>query len=710
MKGPAVTVQYDDRIVRYFLLATLVFGIVGMLVGVIIALQLAWVPANLGISYLTFGRLRPLHTNAVIFAFGGNAIFAAMYYSLQRLLKTRMWSDTLSLINFWGWQLIIVAAAISLPLGMTSGKEYAELEWPIDIAITLVWVLMAVNVFMTIAIRRVKHLYVSIWFYLGTILTIAMLHLVNSVELPISLFKSYSVYAGMQDALVQWWYGHNAVGFFLTTPFLGMMYYFIPKAVGQPVFSYRLSIIHFWSLVFIYIWTGPHHLLYSALPEWAQTLGMAFSLMLIAPSWGGMLNGILTIRPVWNRVRHDPVVKFFVVALTFYGMSTFEGPMMSIKAVNLVSHYTDWTIAHVHSGALGWVGGMIFASTYYLVPKLWGRPIYSAKMADQHFWISTVGIVLYITSMWAAGITQFAMWWAKTPEGLLKYPQFLETVLALKWLYWVRVIGGLMYLTGALLCMYNVLKTIFAADAVAKDEVVVVHSETGHAPKTFHEMLENRGLLFGILVVIGISIGGIAELVPTFAIESNVPTITAVKPYTPLELEGRDIYVREGCYNCHSQLVRTHAVESLRYGTRSYAGEYVYDHPFQWGSKRTGPDLHRVGQKYPDLWHYKHMINPNDTSPGSIMPPYPWLEASTVDMDEIEVKMRAMKSLGVPYDEGEIKGSRDSYLAQANAIVARLNADNIMADPKAELIALIAYLQRLGTDIKKADPKELEAN
>jgi cytochrome c oxidase cbb3-type subunit I/II len=710
MKGPAVNVQYDDKAVRSFLLATLIFGVIGMLVGVFIALQLAWSPANFGISFLTFGRLRPLHTNAVIFAFGGNAIFAGMYYSLQRLLKTRMWSDILSQMHFWGWQLIIVAAVVTLPLGLTSGKEYAELEWPIDIAITLVWVIMAINVFMTIAVRRVKHLYVSIWFYLGTILTIAMLHIVNSLALPISLFKSYSIYAGMQDALVQWWYGHNAVGFFLTTPFLGMMYYFIPKAVGQPVFSYRLSIIHFWSLVFIYIWTGPHHLLYSALPEWAQTLGMIFSIMLLAPSWGGMLNGVLTIRPVWDRVRHDPVVKFFVVALTFYGMSTFEGPLMAIKAVNLVSHYTDWTIAHVHSGTLGWVGGMIFAMTYYLVPKLWGRPLYSERLADRHFWISTVGIVFYITSMWAAGVTQFAMWWAKTPEGLLKYPQFLETVLALKWLYWVRLVGGLMYLTGAMICLYNVLMTVFAADATAKDEEVLVYSEIEHVATTLHERLENKGLLFGILVVIGIAIGGIAELVPTFAIESNVPTITAVKPYTPLELHGRDIYIREGCYNCHSQLVRTHAVESLRYGSRSYAGEYVYDHPFQWGSKRTGPDLHRVGQKYPNFWHYKHMIRPESMSPGSIMPTYPWLEESLVDMDQIEVKVAAMKSLGVPYTDSNIKDSRTAYLSQAQTIVSSLAADNVVANPQSELISMIAYLQRLGTDLKNADPKELQAN
>lgn len=710
MNSETVVVTYDDRITRYFVWATLIFGVVGMSVGALIALQLAWWPANTTIAQLSFGRLRPLHTNAVIFAFGGNAIFAAFYYSLQRLLKTNMWSHKLSYLHFWGWQLIILAAAISLPFGMTTGKEYAELEWPIDIAITIVWVIMAINVFGTIAIRRVKHLYVAVWFYLATILTIAMLHIVNSLSLPVSFFKSYSLYAGVQDALVQWWYGHNAVGFFLTTPFLGLMYYFIPKAVGQPVYSYRLSIIHFWSLVFIYIWTGPHHLLYSALPEWVQTMGMIFSIMLIAPSWGGMLNGLLTIRPVWNKVRSDPVVKFFVVGLTFYGMATLEGPLMSIKAVNLVSHFTDWTIGHVHSGALGWVGGMVFGMTYYLVPRLWGRKLYSEQLANLHFWISTIGIVLYVTSMWAAGITQFSMWWAKTPEGLLQYPQFLETVLALKWLYWVRLIGGAMYLSGAIICLFNVFKTATAADAVTRNETVAVKSERAHAPQTWHERLENRGLRFSVLIAIAIAIGGIAEMVPTFVIESNVPTITAVKPYTPLELEGRDIYIREGCYNCHSQMVRTHATEALRYGQRSYAGEFVYDHPFQWGSKRTGPDLHRVGGKYPDLWHYNHMMDPRSTSPGSIMPAYSWLKDNRVDLDAIPVKVRANKHLGVPYTTEKVANATADYQTQATIIQGKLAADSIAIAADSEMIAMIAYLQRLGTDIKQADPKELEKN
>jgi cytochrome c oxidase cbb3-type subunit I/II len=710
MNTKTIEIQYDDRIARMFLWATLIFGIVGMLVGVIAALQLAWWPANMNTSWLTFGRLRPLHTNAVIFAFAGNAFFAALYYSLQRLLKTRMWSDKLSAFHFWGWQLIIVAAAISLPLGFTQGKEYAELEWPIDIAIAVVWVAMAINVFATLAIRRVQHMYVAIWFYLASIVTIAVLHIVNSLSLPLTWFKSYSIYAGVQDALVQWWYGHNAVGFFLTTPFLGMMYYFIPKAVKEPIYSYRLSIIHFWSLIFLYIWTGPHHLLYSALPEWAQTVGMVFSLALIAPSWGGMLNGLLTIRGAWSRVRNDVVVKFFVVAMTFYAMSTLEGPLLSIKAINLISHFNDWTIAHVHSGALGWVGGMIFAVTYYIVPRLWNTTLYSEKLANAHFWWSTVGLVLYVTSMWAAGVTQGLMWFSETPEGLLKYPNFLETVLSIKWLFWVRFIGGLMYLAGMIICFYNVYKTATSKTAQTKDEVVTFVPEREPKATTMHEALESKAFVFTALILVSILIGGIVELIPTFVVESNVPTITAVKPYTPLELEGRDLYLREGCYNCHSQLVRTHISEVQRYGTRSYAGEFVYDHPFQWGSKRSGPDLHRVGGKYPDLWHYNHMLDPRSTSPGSLMPPYPWLLGNTVDLELIDDKLTVMKRLGVPYKKEQIENARFYYLNQAESIQRNLAKDGISIDTSSEMVAMIAYIQRLGVDLKSADPEELKRN
>ncbi|HET9040058.1 MAG TPA: cytochrome-c oxidase, cbb3-type subunit I [Gemmatimonadales bacterium] len=455
--GPSA---YDDDVVRLFLGATVLWAVVGMLVGVTIALQLAWWPANLGLPYTTFGRLRPLHTNAVIFAFGGNICFTGIYYSMQRLLKTPMWSRALSRFHFWGWQAIIVAAAITLPLGLTQSKEYAELIWPIDLAIAVVWVAFAVNFFGTIAVRKVAHLYVAIWFYMSFVLTIPVLHIVNSLAIPATLTRSYPVYAGLTDGLVQWWYGHNAVGFFLTTPFLGLMYYFLPRIAERPVYSYRLSIVHFWALVFLYIWAGPHHLLYSALPDWAQTLGMVFSIMLLAPSWGGMLNGLLTLRGAWDRVRTDPILKFLVVAVSFYGMSTFEGPMMSIRAVNGLAHYTNWVIGHVHSGALGWVGMISFGIIYWLIPRLWSRPLAYPGWPIVHFWLATIGIVLYTVSMWAAGLTEGLMWRAVDAGGQLKYPIFVDIVHQLNPFYWMRLVGGTMYLIGAVMLGWNFLRTV----------------------------------------------------------------------------------------------------------------------------------------------------------------------------------------------------------------------------------------------------------
>ncbi len=687
-------ITYDDRTAARFLWATILWGIVGMLVGAWAALELAYWPANAGQAWMTFGRIRPIHTDAMIFAFSGNAFFAGLYYSLQRLCKTRMWSDALSQLHYWGWQAIIAATAITLALGYTQGKEYAEMEFGIDIAITLVWVLMTVNVFATIAIRRVKHLYVAIWFYIASILTIAMLHVVNNLAIPVGLFKSYSIFGGVQDALVQWWYGHNAVGFLLTTPFLGMMYYFLPKAVQKPVYSYRLSILHFWSLIFIYIWAGPHHLLYTSLPEWAQSLGMVFSLALIAPSWGGMINGLLTMRGAWGRVRQEPILKFFVLALTFYGMATLEGPLLSIKSLNLLSHYTDWTIAHVHGGALGWLGGMVFAVAYYMVPKLWGRPLYSQKLANIHFWIATIGILLYVCSMWAAGLTEGLMWMATTSDGLLKYPQFIESVLAVKPLFWVRLVGGTLYLLGTVLCLYNLVRT--TAGAEVRDERVMIQEDQHIPAKTMHERLEGRAMALAVFALLAVIIGGVVEFVPAFLMETKVPTVTSVRPYTPLELEGRDLYIREGCYNCHSQTVRMYHKEELRYGPASQAHEFVYDHPFQWGSKRTGPDLHREGGRYPDMWHYKHMLDPRSTSPGSIMPAYPWLLEARVDREMLTAKVGAMKALGVPYDADTLKDPKKSYGDQAIQIVGRLAQDGVIVSSDSELIALIAYLQSLG--------------
>ena len=466
MAQTSVEETYNVKVVRQFAVMSVVWGVVGMLVGLWIAAELVWPALNFDLQWISFGRLRPLHTNAVIFAFGGCALFATSYYVVQRTCQVRLFGEKLAAFTFWGWQAVIVAAAVSLPLGITTSKEYAELEWPIDILIAVVWVAYAVVFIGTIAKRRVKHIYVANWFFMSFILAVAMLHIVNSLALPAGWLKSYSAYAGVQDAMVQWWYGHNAVGFFLTAGFLGIMYYFIPKQVGKPIYSYRLSVVHFWALIFTYIWAGPHHLLYSALPDWAQSLGMVFSLVLLAPSWGGMINGMMTLSGAWSRLRTDPILKFLIVSLSFYGMSTFEGPMMSIKTVNALSHFTDWTVGHVHSGALGWVGFVSIGALYFLIPKLFGRELYSNKLAELHFWIATVGIVLYITSMWAGGVMQGLMWRAVDGEGNLTY-NFVETVQAMHPYYLVRFLGGLLYFTGMLIMVYNLVRTTRGARTVA---------------------------------------------------------------------------------------------------------------------------------------------------------------------------------------------------------------------------------------------------
>jgi cytochrome c oxidase cbb3-type subunit 1 len=463
---PALQQTYNYKVVRQFAIMTIVWGIVGMLVGVVIAAQLAFPALNFDVPWLSYGRLRPLHTNAVIFAFGGCALFATSYYAVQRTCQTRLFGGPLVAFTFWGWQLVILAAAISLPLGYTTAKEYAELEWPIDILITLVWVSYAIVFFGTLATRKVRHIYVANWFFGAFILTVALLHVVNSAAIPAGPMKSYSAYAGVQDAMVQWWYGHNAVGFFLTAGFLGMMYYYVPKQVGRPVYSYRLSIVHFWALIFTYMWAGPHHLHFTALPDWAQSIGMVFSLILLAPSWGGMINGIMTLSGAWHKLRDDPILRFLIVSLSFYGMSTFEGPMMSIKTVNALSHYTDWTIGHVHSGALGWVGMVSMGSLYYLIPRLFGKErMFSVRAIEVHFWVATIGIVLYAVSMWISGVTQGLMWRAVEPDGTLTY-SFVESVKASYPYYYVRLIGGLLYFTGMLIMAWNVARTVVGAPAV----------------------------------------------------------------------------------------------------------------------------------------------------------------------------------------------------------------------------------------------------
>lgn len=694
--------SYDNAIVRKFAIASVTFGVIGMLVGLLIALQLVFPALNFGIPYTTFGRIRPLHTNAVIFAFVGNGIFMGVYYSLQRLLKAPMFSKFLSEFHFWGWQAIILAAAVTLPLGITSAHEYAELEWPIDLAIAVVWVAFGINMFGTILKRRENHLYVAIWFYIATWITVTVLHIGNNLELPVTLWKSYPVFAGVQDALVQWWYGHNAVAFFLTTPYLGLMYYFLPKAANRPVYSYKLSIIHFWALIFIYIWAGPHHLLYSTLPDWAQSLGTVFSVMLIAPSWGGMLNGLLTLRGAWDRVRQDPVLKFLVVAVTAYGMATFEGPMLSVKSVNAISHFTDWTIGHVHVGALGWNGFLTFGVLYWLIPRMYNTNIYSTKLANAHFWVGTLGILFYAIPLYWAGWTQALMWKQFTPDGFLAYPNFLETVTQLIPMYAMRALGGTMFLAGVFLMVYNLLKTAKQGSFIAYEAAEAPARVVYKAPKGeyWHKWIERRPVQFLLASTIAILIGGIVEIFPMAMIDSNVPKIESVTPYTALELEGRDIYIREGCLGCHSQMIRPFRSETERYGEYSKSGEYIYDRPFLWGSKRTGPDLHREGGKYPDSWHYNHMLDPRSMSPGSIMPTYPWLLRHDLNTEYTAAKIKALRTLGTPYPEDY--DANAELTKQAQTVADNLRKDGIKQEnlEKKEIVALIAYLQRLGTDIK----------
>ncbi|MBX3403393.1 MAG: cytochrome-c oxidase, cbb3-type subunit I [Phycisphaeraceae bacterium] len=764
--GPIEQFTYDDAVVRKFTFAILLWGVVAMLVGLLVALQLvlpvaaetviggvrpfAWMGTTFAFLYetewLSFGRLRPLHTNAAIFAFGGNAIFAAVYYSTQRLCKARMWSDTLSNLHFWGWQAIIVAAALTLPLGFTQGKEYAELEWPIDLAIAVVWVgFFGVNFMMTLLTRRERHMYVALWFYIATIATVAVLHVFNSLAIPAGALKSYSVYAGVQDAMVQWWYGHNAVAFFLTTPFLGLMYYFLPKAAERPVYSYRLSIVHFWSLVFIYIWAGPHHLHYTALPQWASTLGMLFSLMLWMPSWGGMINGLLTLRGAWNKVAADPVLKFFVVGITFYGMATFEGPMLSIKSINALSHYTDWTIAHVHGGALGWNGFMTFGMLYWLAPRLFQSRtggLWSKRMAESHFWIGTIGILLYIVPIYWAGITQGLMWRAFDESGALRFPDFVETVMKVMPMYWLRVIGGSMFLLGMILCAVNIMMTwtlrpsrytehVQSAPAlgpVYRDPPTPgsrlhANTEFGHKGDVFlqgrwHRTWERLPVKFTVWVVIAVVVASALELVPMVVApmfsttwrEKNIPRIASVQPYTPLELAGRDVYVAEGCYNCHSQMVRPIWAETKRYGDYSKPGEFAYDHPFQWGSRRIGPDLARIGGLRSYQWHVEHLEDPRMV-PGSIMPAYKHLSTQKLDYNAIQRRVNAMAMMGVPYGDA-VKGSNAATMAREQsesiaAEVATQGGPTGLEDTK--MTALVAYLQRLGTDLHAPPPADAGA-
>ena len=751
--------SYDNSIVRAFLYAMVVFGVVGFLVGLIVASLLFFpelpehlfgtddptVSVNSNIMGLVktqgafgFGRLRMLHTSAVIFAFVGNCIFAGVYYSLQRLLKARMFSDVLSWINFWGWQLVIVSVVVTFLMGINTSKEYAEHEWPIDIMIAVVWIIFGINMFGTIAKRRVRHLYVAIWFYIGTWVGITMLHVFNNLEVPLSFagWKSYSAYAGVKDALVQWWYGHNAVAFFLTTPVLGLMYYYLPKAADRPVFSYKLSIIHFWSLIFVYIWAGPHHLLYTALPSWAQALGTTFSIALIAPSWGGMLNGLLTLRGAWDKVRENPVLKFFVVAVTCYGMATFEGPLLATKTLNKIGHYTDWVIGHVHIGALGWNGFMAFGMLYYLLPIMWRTKLWSVKLANWHFWLGTLGIIFYAVPMYISGFTQGLMWKQFNPDGTLVYKNFLDTVTAIIPYYQMRFVGGLLYFSGAILMVVNLIATVrsgsFQKDVPVEAPALANVGTARKEGESKHLWLERMPLYFSVLSAIALAIGGMVEIIPTLTVKDNVPTITSVKPYSPLELEGRDLYIREGCNACHTQMIRPFRDEVVRFngknGQYSKAGEFVFDRPFLWGSRRTGPDLHREGGKNPDTWHFKHMLNPRVTSPGSIMPRYPWLIYNELDRTKTKDKITLLKNVfGAPYTEDQIDNVDKIVDEQAAKIVQGIysgdpeikkafdaqkaeQGEAFIPVEKREIIAVIAYLQRLGTDIKTSEVKTASNN
>jgi len=758
MSAQKTTVEFNDKVVRQFLLASVIWGAVGMLVGVLIAAQLNFWQLNFNTSWLTWSHLRPLHTNAVIFALVGNMMFAGVYYSTQRLVKARLASDFLSQLHFWGWQAIIVGAAVTLPFGFTRGQEYGELIWPINLAVTVIWVVFAVNFFWTLAKRNEPSLYVAIWFYIATIVTVAMLYIVNHLSIPTSWTHSYWVFGGVQNALVQWWYGHNAVAFFLTTPILGIMYYFLPKAAGRPVYSYRLSVVHFWSLVFVYIWAGPHHLLNTSLPGWLQDLGMTFSLMLWAPSWGGMLNGLLTLRGAWDKLRTDPVLKFFAAGVTFYGMATFEGPLLAIKSVNALAHYTDWIIAHVHAGTLGWNGFMAAGMFYWLIPRLWNKPLHSVALANLHFWIGLVGILLYVGAMWTSGITQGLMLNATTEHGtVLTYPNFLDTVNVIRPMMLMRVIGGALYLAGWFMMAYNLWRSISGAQPV-NGTIEVFQEEPAHgvpgrlsivgwvfnAPVLFsvlgvgfacawmfgghfvsiaglvgtmfcavvafshfearrknwgdwYDRLLVSAVPFTVLTFVAVVAGGLIQIIPTVVIHraANVEDRRQI-PYTPLELAGRDIYVREGCYLCHSQMIRTLVPDVLRYGDYSRLGESIYDHPFQWGSKRNGPDLARVGGKYPDVWHLRHMENPRSISTGSNMPNFPWLLANTLDVSTMPRKITVQRQLGVPYPQWTDAEITSSIQAQQKKIAKDLRDSGAYVEPDREIVALIAYLQQLG--------------
>ncbi len=737
--------SYDDGIVRAFAVATLFWGLVATLLGLAVA-HLLVIPKMFGEDpVLSFGRLRPLHTNAAIFAFVGNALFAAVYYSTQRLCKSRMWSGLLSQLHFWGWQFIVIAAAVTLPFGVTQGKALAELEWPIDLWIALVWIgFFGLNFFMTLRRRRTQRLHVSLWFYIVTIVTVAVLHIVSNVVLPIDQVTSYPLFAGVHDAVIQWCYGYNAVSFLLLMPFLGLMYYFLPKAVGQPIHSYRLAILHFWSLALLFAWAGPHRIHYTAMPEWVSSLGMLTGLMLWMPSWGGLVNGLMTLRSRWDKVSSDSVLKFFLVAVVFYGITTFESALLSIKSISSLSHYSDWTIAHVHAGAMGWNGMLAFGMIYWLMPRIFQTNVWSEKAIKFHFWIATIGLLLSVVPLYIAGFQEAWMWGALDELGNLKYPDFVDSINAVKMMWWLRIVGGLIYVVGIITMTVNFVMTwlsrpsqyevpVHRIDPVSSDAssgsslglLGEIATRLDNAPVldaarsmergmqlAWHQRWERLPSRFANLMLLAIIVASVIQVVPVFLVRSNVPKIATVKPYTPLELAGREIYVAEGCYNCHSQMVRSLVAETKRYGDYSQPGEFIYDYPFQWGNRRIGPDLAREGvNRQTSLWHWNHLEDPTKLVEDSVMPSYAHLLDTAIDYEKIVERVKVMERLGVPYGQGESESDAEDvdYAQLARDQAERVAAEVVSAGGTirrgdvmtldSQAVALIAYLQRLGTDL-----------
>lgn len=735
--GELETYRYNDGIVRMFVGATVLWGALAMLAGLLIALLMV-IPKlfyELGsdAEFLGFGRLRPVHTNAAIFAFAGNAIFAGIYYSTQRLCKARMWSDVLGWLHFWGWQAVILAAVVSYPLGITQGRAYAEMQWPLDIALAVVWIgCFGINFFMTLATRREPRLYLSLWFYIATIVAFSLLHVINNLVSPLGLWQSFPLFAGVQDAVLQWWYGQNVISFLLIMPFLGLMYYFVPKVAERPIYSYRLGVAHFWSLVLLCVLAGPHMVHYSVMPEWLSSLAMLFGVMLWMPYWGGLVNGLLTLRQGRQTSITEPVQQFFYAALLFYAVATLGGPLLSIKSFNALTHYSDWTIAHIHTATLGWNGMLVFGMFYWLMPRLFQTKLWNTQLVSLHFWLATLGVLLYIVPTYAAGMMQGVMWQSLDDTGRLAYPDFVETLERSAPFWWLRLFGGSIFFVGAVLLGLNLVLTWARRPAsyetpelsaarlsCSVDEPVAVVSQLADKPVLefgkrveawarfgWHQRWERRPLKFTTLVFLAFTIPSLVALLPVFVVRGNVPAIDTVKPYTPLELVGRDLFIAEGCYNCHSQMVRRLVPETHRFGDYSQAGESAFDSPTQWGKRRIGPDLARVGGRQSSAWHWAHLEDPQAVSPGSVMPSFDYLLDRELDFNKTIERVTAVQRMGVPYVH-ELEEAPELARRQAEAIAAEIVSQGgpvkrgQLLVMNSQAVALIAYLQRLGVDLNR---------